>query len=77
MWARAIARRSLAWGREERAAALSAAVAGRGASDEYPDDLLTYGRTDGGSHVRDWVWGLGGESETPEAQSISYGEVAS
>ena len=38
------------------------------------------GFLNGGSRlyvVRDWVCRLGGESETPEAQSISYGEVAS
>ena len=52
--------RSLAWGRDERAAALSAAVAGRGASDEYPEHLLTDGRPHRGVRA-------GGESEMPEA----------
>ena len=74
--------RSLAWGRDERAAAPSAAEAETGGPrDESPFDLLTQDRGEHGqtgeSHVRDWVCGLGGESETPEAQSISYGERGS
>ena len=50
--------RSLAWGRDERAAAPSAAVADRGASDEYPEHLLTDGRPHRGVRA-------GGESEMP------------